>query len=176
MIASKTPTPHHHQDMQSPSTQSFMPNPRHTLTDTHIRRPRNTSNPELQFPIPGALTQEESNPKSQFGNRDSYFIPRRRCEDREIDLKGQYPRTQTPRNHLEYNLDSSFGDRYCRISNIHDQNSISHFENRTNESRSPYLSTQEAHQNINPEPTSASTQRVRRRSHSENGSSQAEPY
>ncbi|THV52574.1 hypothetical protein BGAL_0075g00200 [Botrytis galanthina] len=161
-------------DIQDPSTQSFTQNPRQTLTNMPTRRPRSTSNPELQFSIPGGFMQEDY-PKNQSGSQDSYSIPRRRREDREIDLEGRYPWTQPPRNHVEYDLDNSFADRYRRASDTHDQNSNPYFEHRVNESQSPYSNTQDAHQNTNPEPTSASTQRPRRRIHSENESSPAEP-
>ncbi|KAF7872725.1 uncharacterized protein EAF02_008796 [Botrytis sinoallii] len=143
-----------------------------------IRRSRSTSNPELQFSIPGSFTQEENNPRSQSGNRNPYFnnfIPRRRREDGEIDLEGQYPSIQTPRNHLQYDFDDSFGDRHRRISDTHDQNSIPYFKHRVNESQSPNPTTQDPHQKTNPESTSASTQRSRRKDHLENGSSQAKP-
>ncbi|TGO10072.1 hypothetical protein BTUL_0145g00190 [Botrytis tulipae] len=162
-------------DMQSPNTQRFTPNPRQTLTDTRMRRPRSTSNPELQFPIPGGFTQEEDYPKSQFGNRDFYFIPRLTCTWCILQTLDLVIRELSEDAVKICDLDNSFGDRYRRTSNIHDQNSISYFENRTNKSQSPYSDTQDLHHNTNPEPNSALTQRVRRRSHSANGSSQAEP-
>ncbi|TGO33871.1 hypothetical protein BHYA_0223g00030 [Botrytis hyacinthi] len=161
-------------DMQGPSTQKFAPNPRQTLTDIPTRISRSTSNPALRFPIPSGFTHEEDYSKSQSANQDSYFTPRRRCEDREIDLEGQYPSIQTPENHLEYDSDNSFGDRYRRTSDTHDQNSIPYFEHRTNESQNPYSNTQDLHQDVNSESTSTLIQRPRRRSHSGNGSSQAE--
>ncbi|TGO65709.1 hypothetical protein BCON_0001g00230 [Botryotinia convoluta] len=161
-------------DIQGLNTQSFTQNPRQTLTDTPIQRPRSTSNLELQFSIPGSFTQEENDPRSQSGKQDSYFIPRRRREDREIDLEGQYPSIHTPRNHLEYDLDSSFADRYRRTSDTHDQRSSPYFEHRVNESQSPYSNTQDAHQNTNPESTTALTPRPCRRSHPENESPRAD--
>lgn len=162
-------------DIQDPSTQSFTQNPRQTLTNMPTRRPRSTSNPELQFAILGDFAQEEDCPKSQSGNQNSHFIPRRRRKITEIDLEGQYSSIRTPRNHLEYGSDNSFADRYRRASDTHEQNSIPYFEHRVNESQSPYSNTQDAQQNTNPEPTSASTQRPGRRIHSENESSPAEP-
>ncbi|TGO29360.1 hypothetical protein BPAE_0015g00040 [Botrytis paeoniae] len=165
-------------DIQGANTQSFAQNPRQTLTNIPIRRPRSTSNPELQFSIPGSFTQEENNPRSQSGNQNPYFnnlIRQRRHEDSEIDLEGQYTSTLNQENHAEYELDNSFGDRHCRISDTHDKNSIPYFLHRANESQSQFSDIEDPHQNTNPESTSVSTQRPRRRSHPGNGSPRAEP-
>ncbi|KAF7925655.1 uncharacterized protein EAE98_006880 [Botrytis deweyae] len=142
-------------DIQNPNTQSFTPNSRQTLTGTPYED----------------LAARSGNRNPYFNN----FMRQRRREDGEIDLEGQYPSIQSSRNRLQYDLGNSFGDRHRRINDTCDQNSIPHFKHRVNESQSPNPTIQDAHQNTNPESTSASTQRSRRENYSENESSQAEP-
>ncbi|KAF7947725.1 hypothetical protein EAE96_008805 [Botrytis aclada] len=164
-------------DIEDPSTQISAQNIRQTLTQTPIQRPRSTSNPELQFSIPGSFTPEKNMPSLQSGNRTPYsndFTPQRGSGDRDIDLEGQYSSMQNPRNHLEYDLDNSFVERYRRISDIRNEHSTPHFENRTKESQSPHSKTQDPHQNANPGSTSRLTQKRRRRSYPGNESLPAE--